>query len=177
MATATSARSPLGSPPSGNLPAHAEIPGEEFALQPLRARPCLLAGRGAFPASDRAHRVLTFAIVAGISGTIPQVYAALALAVSAAVVFLATVAAGFLFALALLGTLVAGFLYSMSVLPGWLETAVRVAPTSWAMESVVMSVQGGASADRIAAGWSNDRLIGVATGGQQQNPGAPAHSA
>ncbi len=124
-----------------------------------------------------AASALTFAIVVGFAGTIPEVDAAAALVVSVAVVLLSIVATGFLFApamiltgrepgmlfaLAPLGTVVGGFLYPLSVLPGWLETAVRVAPTSWAMESVVLSVQGGASPGRIAAGWGAALAVSAA---------------
>ena len=121
--------------------------------------------------------VLTFVTVVGISGTIPEVDAVLPLLVSVAVVFLAIVAAGFLFApamiltgrepgmlfaLAPLGTVVSGFLYPLSILPGWMEVAVRFAPTSWAMESVIFSVQGDATPGRIAAGWGAALAVSAA---------------
>lgn len=43
-----------------------------------------------------------------------------------------------------------GFLYPVSFLPGGLASAARVLPTSWAMDAVLLALQGGAD-DQIAA--------------------------
>ena len=113
--------------------------------------------------------LMTFAIVVAISGAVPAASSPGLLLLSVAVVFISIAAMAFvfapamvltgrepgvLFALAPLGTLVSGFLYPLSILPGWLEILVRLTPTSWAMESVVLSAQGGGGPGRIVLGWA-----------------------
>ena len=47
-----------------------------------------------------------------------------------------------------------GFVYPLSVLPGWLEAAARLLPTSWAMETVRWSLAGGYARSDFAAYWA-----------------------
>ena len=60
-----------------------------------------------------------------------------------------------------IGTVLSGFLYPVSLLPGGLQTAARFLPTSWAMEGVIRSVEGGASTWRVAGDWMASLVLAV----------------
>jgi ABC-type multidrug transport system permease subunit len=57
------------------------------------------------------------------------------------------------------GTVLSGFLYPVGLLPPSIEAVARLMPTSWAMEAVVRSVEGGSSAGRIATDWAVAALL------------------
>ena len=121
--------------------------------------------------------VVTFFTIVGMAHEIPQVSEVAQLIVSVLVVLIAIVTVryvftpltflagrqmGLLFTVAPLGTVVSGFMYPLSVLPDWMQTAVRVVPTAWAMESVIFSARGGESLGRVAIGWGV--ALGIAAG-------------
>jgi ABC-type multidrug transport system permease subunit len=60
------------------------------------------------------------------------------------------------------GTVVSGFVYPVGLLPDSLEVFARMLPTSWAMEAVVRSVNGGSAFSRIAVDWAVASLLVVA---------------
>ena len=124
-----------------------------------------------------AASVVTFVTIVGITHEIPQVSEVAQLVVSVLVVFVSILAVGYvfsplvflagrqmslLFTVAPLGTVVSGFMYPLSVLPDWMQTAVRLVPTSWAMESVVFTARGGEGLDRVAIGWAV--ALGISVG-------------
>jgi ABC-2 type transport system permease protein len=67
--------------------------------------------------------------------------------------FLSGARAGFMNALMPLGAAVSGFLYPIGLLPSGLEAFARCLPSSWAMESVVRSVNGSSEA-AIMTDWA-----------------------
>ena len=71
----------------------------------------------------------------------------------APVMVLARGRGGFFNAILPFGTVLSGFLYPISLLPGGLHTVARFLPTSWAMEALIRSTEGGASTWRIAGDW------------------------
>ena len=60
---------------------------------------------------------------------------------------------GFFNAILPFGVVFGGFLYPISLLPAGLQTIARFLPTSWAMDGVIRSVEGGGPAWRIAGDW------------------------
>ena len=61
---------------------------------------------------------------------------------------------GFFNAIMPAGTVLSGFLYPVGLLPAGLEAVARLLPTSWAMEAVVRSVEGGSSTWQILGDWA-----------------------
>jgi len=108
-----------------------------------------------------AARPAVVAVVAAllIARQPPAVADPIGLAVSVCVAFVAVVATGFIFAplnviaarqldpvVALRAFVVvfSGFLYPVSLLPAGLEGFARIFPTSWAMDAVLIALEGGA---------------------------------
>ena len=61
--------------------------------------------------------------------------------------------AGFFNAIVPFGVVCSGFLYPIAILPAGFEAFARLLPTSWAMDGVIRSVQGGGSHWTIIGDW------------------------
>lgn len=70
--------------------------------------------------------------------------------------------AGFTGAITPFGTVFSSFLYPVGQLPEALEYVARALPTSWAMESIILSTQGGGSYATVIARWGI--ALGIAAG-------------
>jgi ABC-type multidrug transport system permease subunit len=131
----------------------------------------------AIMASLLVSTAVVFLVVLAFAGEFTPVQEPVALFVSGLFALAAVIATSFVFApfsflhgarggffnaIMPAGTVVSGFLYPIGLLPASLEVVARLLPTSWAMEAVVRSVNGGSSFSRIAADWSLALLLIVA---------------
>lgn len=137
----------------------------EFSLVSRTPLMVLLLGKALAHLLAGARPALAALVVALVMAPrLPEVADPLGLAVAVSAGFVALVATGFIFtplsvlAARQLDPIVAvrpfvvvfsGFLYPVSFLPGGLDTAARVLPTAWAMDAVLMALQGD-DAERIA---------------------------
>ena len=75
--------------------------------------------------------------------------------------FLQGARGGFFNAIMPAGTVLSGFLYPIGLLPASLEGVARLMPTSWAMDAVVRSVEGGQTT-RVFVDWAVASLLMLA---------------
>ena len=106
----------------------------------------LLAFAGEFVSVDKVPWLFISGLLA-IGGVIACSF------VFAPFLFLVGGRGGFFNAIMPLGTVLSGFLYPIGLLPVSLEMLARMLPTSWAMEGVVRSTQGGSTEGQIATDW------------------------
>ena len=112
---------------------------------------------------------MVFLVVLAFSGRFTPVHDPLALFVSGLIALASVIATSFVFApfsflqgarggffnaIMPAGTVVSGFLYPVGLLPTSLEVIARLLPTSWAMDAVVRSVEGGSASWRIFGDWA-----------------------
>ena len=67
--------------------------------------------------------------------------------------------AGFFTAIIPAGVVFSGILYPVATLPTWAQIVGRFLPTSWAMDGMIHSIQGGVSGWSVVADWTTALLL------------------